>query len=183
MKSLSGQLLVAAPELPDINFYQSVVLLIHHDDEGAFGLVLNRPMENSIKEIWSVVADTSCDIEQPINLGGPVSGPLMALHTNAEYSETEILPGVYMATQKDSLNAIVQQPELPFRIFNGYAGWASGQLESELQAGGWMLIPAKYDYIFDDSDSLWKRVSQDIGKHVTDTLLDIWTVPDDPSMN
>jgi putative transcriptional regulator len=183
MDSLQGHLIVASPRLPDANFYRSVVLIIHHDDQGAFGVVLNRPTDNTVGEIWEMIADRPCESEQPINLGGPVAGPLMALHGDKACSENEILPGVHFATHKDNLNRIVHQSKRPFRIFSGYAGWAAGQLENELEVGGWMTLQASSDYVFADADSLWKRVSQDIGTQITMPLLGKARSPEDPSSN
>jgi putative transcriptional regulator len=184
MKSLHAHLLVAAPQLPDPNFYRTVVLMIQHDEDGAFGVVLNRPSDITIGEIWEQVAHKPCDSLDPINLGGPVEGPLMAIHTQESYSENEILPGVFLAMQKEYLNKIVQQKDRPFRLFSGYAGWAGGQLENELEVGGWLTTPATYDYIFRHPDDLWKQVASDIGNDILfSTQKHKRPLPDDPSLN
>ncbi len=183
MTSLAGHLLVASPRLPDENFYRTVVLIIHHNEQGAIGVVLNRPTGSTIREVWDALSDEPCECDEPINVGGPVSGPLMAIHTNADCSETEILPGVFFATHRDRLNEIVRETDLPFRIYNGYSGWAPGQLENELKAGGWMVIPATIDYVFGDPDTMWRQASQEIGKEITSLLLHDAAAPDDPSCN
>jgi len=183
MDSLRGYLLIASPRLPDENFYRTVVLIIHHDEQGAFGVVLNRLTDNTVGEIWEMIADQPCDNHQPINLGGPVAGPLMALHTNEAYSENEVLPGIHFATHKDHLNRVVQEPGYTFRIFSGYAGWAAGQLEGELQVGGWMTLPADNDYIFGDTEGMWKKASQQVGETITLPLMRNVDLPDDPSCN
>ena len=183
MRSLSGHLLVASPRLPDENFYRTVVLIIHHDEQGAIGVVLNRPTDSTVREVWESLSDEPCESDEPINVGGPVSGPLMAIHTNAHCSESEILPGVFFATHRDRLNRIVQEPDLPFRIYNGYSGWAPGQLENELKFGGWMVMPATFDYVFGDPDTMWRRASQEIGEQITTELLHDVPMPDDPSCN
>lgn len=183
MDSLRGHLLIASPRLPDSNFYRTVVLIIHHDDQGAFGVVLNRLTDNTVAEIWEMIADQPCDNRQPINLGGPVAGPLMALHTNETCSENEVLPGVHFATHKDHLNRIVRDPGHPFRIFSGYAGWAAGQLEGELQVGGWLTLPADGKYIFGEAEGMWKEASQQVGEAITMPLLGPIDTPDDPSFN
>jgi putative transcriptional regulator len=183
MRSLSGHLLVASPRLPDENFYHSVVLIIHHDEQGAIGVILNRPTESTVHEVWEAFSDEPCDSDQPINVGGPVSGPLMAIHTKESCSENEILPGVYFATHRDRLNQIVREPDLPFRIFSDYSGWAAGQLEGELKAGGWMVMPATFDYIFGDAATMWRKAAQEIGEQITTPLLNDVPTPDDPSCN
>lgn len=183
MDSLRGYLLIASPRLPDANFYRTVVLIIHHDEQGAFGVVLNRLADNTVAEIWEMIADKPCDNPQPINLGGPVAGPLMALHTDEACSENEVLPGIHFATHKDHLNRIVREPKNLFRIFSGYTGWAAGQLEGELQVGGWLTLPANNEYIFGDAEEMWKKASQQVGEAITTPLLGDIDTPDDPSFN
>lgn len=183
MESLRSQLLVAVPQLPDSNFYRTVVLMIQHDDEGAFGVVLNRPTDVMIGDVWEQIADEPCDRLEPINMGGPVEGPLIAIHTEAEYSESEILPGVHVATQKDSLDELVRHDDKPFRLFSGYSGWAGGQLEGELEVGGWLTTPATYDYVFGEPDDMWKRVASDIGGEILFPGQAPHQTPDDPIVN
>ncbi len=184
MKKLQSQLLIADPHLPDSNFFRSVVLMIKHDDEGAFGVVLNRPSDVRLKDVWGQLSDQPCQCNDLINLGGPVDGPLLALHTHPLFSESEVLPGVFVATQKVNLDAVVAQSEYPFKIFSGYSGWGTGQLESELEAGGWLSLPANYDHIFEMSTSnLWRYVTGEIGRQIILPGIDHEQIPDDPSVN
>lgn len=183
MNSLKAQLLIAVPQLPDSNFFRTVVLMIQHDEEGALGVVLNRPTEVTIADIWEDIADEECDSDEPISVGGPVEGPLIAVHTDESRSENEIIPGVYVATERDNLNELVQQNKHPVRLFTGYSGWGVGQLEGELEAGGWLTAPAKAEYIFYDGDDLWKEVTHGIGRNILEHGLQIASIPDDPSMN
>ena len=183
MRSLQGHLLVASPRLPDVNFYRTVVLIIHHDDQGAFGIVLNRPTESTINEIWDDLAETPGDSTEAVNSGGPVEGPLMAIHTNQSHGENEIIPGVHFAAHKDHLNQLVRESETDYRIYSGYSGWAADQLEGELEFGGWMVMPARRDVIFSDPETMWENAAQEIGEDVTGELLSSATVPKDPACN
>lgn len=183
MDSLRSHLLVASPQLPDPNFNRSVVLLLHHDDDGAFGVILNRPLPSTVGEIWELITNEPCDDPQPVLLGGPVEGPLMALHTQPDCSEREILPGVHFATDKEHLHRIVGHRERPYRLISGYSGWSGGQLEGELKAGGWMTLPATFDYIFASDDDLWKTVAQRIGEGIVRHLLTRSQLPEEPSLN
>ena len=79
MNSLQGHLLVASPHLPDPNFYRSVVLIIEHNEESATGLVLNRPGPHTIQEIWPEFSEGLCASTKAIRIGGPLSGPLLAV--------------------------------------------------------------------------------------------------------
>ena len=182
MDSLKGHFLIASPHLVDPNFVRTVVLLVEHNENGAFGVVLNRPSERSVQEIWDEVAEVPCDCLEPINVGGPVLGPLLALHTQPMYSETEVVPGVFVATQRDHLDHIVRQDE-PFRVFSGYSGWGAGQLEAELKQGGWITMAADRRYVFAPADDLWHQASQAIARDVLISTLKIRHVPEDPSLN
>ena len=184
MKSYQGQLLVASPHLPDPNFRRTVVLLLKHNEQGAFGVVLNRPSSNTIQDFWQMVSDQPCESDQVINVGGPLHGPLMAIHTQESWSEDEIFQGVYFATHKDNLGNILTQSEQPFRIFSGYAGWGEGQLENELTAGGWLLTPATFQYLFQlEPPDAWQKIIKDIGDAIILPALKIKHPPSDPSLN
>jgi putative transcriptional regulator len=183
MQSLSGFFLVASPHLADTNFYRSVVLMIQHNEQGAFGVVLNRPSTNTVADLWKLIAQDACDNREPVYVGGPVAGPLVAIHGDAARSELEITPGVFFASQKDTIVEIVTRPEGPFRLFVGYAGWGGGQLEGELEAGGWLSEKATAADVFSDAADLWNRVARRIGLEILMPAIKRPIVPDDPSMN
>src|SRR5262245_24601708 len=183
MKSLQGHFLIASPHLADSKFYKGVVLMIKHDDEGALGLILNRPTENTVAEVWKMVGEESVDCPHPIFLGGPVNGPLVALHRMKSAAEAEVLPGIYFAAHKDKLQKLIHQTSKPFRFFTGYAGWAGGQLESELTAGGWLTSKASKKLIFQDAGDLWEQVTRTIGETILNKAIKVKHVPENPSLN
>ena len=183
MNFLKGQILVAAPQLTDPNFNRTVVFLIEHDENGAFGVVLNRPSARTVDDVWAELDHSPCECKQAINVGGPILGPILALHVDASLAEAEILPGVYLAAHRDNLNQLVQQPGATFRLFSGYSGWGGGQLENELKQGGWIATVASDGYIFDTANDLWRRVGKDITRNVLDGAIKIKHFPDDPSLN
>jgi putative transcriptional regulator len=184
MDSLQGHFLVASPHLPDPNFARTVVLLIEHHAQGAMGLVLNRPSATSLRTLWQQVEDSPCQSEQCVCVGGPVQGPVVALHGHREFSEVEVLPGVHVATQRHNIRGLVQFNEPPFRIFTGYAGWGAGQLEEELNLGGWLTIEATVDMVFtNDLAGLWQFALNLSGREFLRDTLGIDNFPDDPSVN
>jgi putative transcriptional regulator len=183
MKSLQGHFLIASPHLADSNFYKGVVLMIKHDEEGAFGLILNRPTENTVGDVLKMVGVEDIECPSPIFLGGPVRGPLVALHRMKAAAEAEVLPGVYFAADRDKLQKLVQQTSKPFRFFMGYAGWAGGQLEDELTAGGWLTAKANKTLVFRNADDLWEQVTRTIGENILSKAVKVKHVPDDPSLN
>ncbi len=197
MKSLQGKLLVASPHLGDGNFFRSVVLLVKHDAEGAFGLILNRPLNSTLHEVWEAIQKEAAETgepadlpledlqhgEQPIYVGGPVEGPLVAVHGLRKYSEAQVMSGVYFAAHKDFLRKVVTQTKKPFRVFSGYAGWGAGQLEGELQAGGWLLAAATKEMIFYEGDDLWEQVVQGIAEQILSPAARTKHIPPDASLN
>ena len=111
-ESLRGHLLIASPKLVDPNFHRTVVLMIQHTDDGALGLVLNRSTGKLLQNIWSEISEKPCDGELVLHLGGPVPGPLMALHTAEWLSDSEVLPGVFFhrGPRKDRGDRRPQRP-------------------------------------------------------------------------
>jgi putative transcriptional regulator len=182
-KSLAGHFLVASRYLRDPNFAQAVVLMIHHNDEGAMGVVINRPSDKSIREVWEMIGNDPCDCDDSIYVGGPVPGPIVAVHAQEDFSEHQVLPGLFVSTHRDALDLIVRKVDQPVRLYSGHAGWGSGQLEGELEAGGWLFTHATKDDVFADHETIWKTVTQRIGLEIMAPELDFAQVPPDPSLN
>ncbi|HEX4792994.1 MAG TPA: YqgE/AlgH family protein, partial [Humisphaera sp.] len=113
MNSLQGHLLIASPQLADPNFARSVVLIVQHNESGALGLILNRPLETNLQSVWEQVSDVPCFVDQPLHQGGPCEGPLMVLHGDESLSEMSLLPGVYWSTDKDSVEQLVSHNSTP----------------------------------------------------------------------
>lgn len=183
MSSLQGHLLIASPRLLDPNFRRTVVLLVQHTEQGALGLILNRPTSVPIRQAWQQVSQLPCQVEEVLRLGGPVEGPLMALHTRPNLSESEVLPGVYFAVEPKHLTPLVTEPSGPARFYVGYAGWGAGQLESELSEGSWLTPEATPAHVFDNGEDLWERVTREIAATTVYSSLNIKHVPTDPSLN
>lgn len=163
MKSLKGQLLIASPRLLDPNFVQTVVLMVQHDENGALGLVLNRPTELKLRQAWEQVSQDTCERDDSLYVGGPCEGVLMALHPFEEISQIEVLPGLHFATETDNIKWLVQQADATqIRFFVGYAGWSPGQLENELEGGSWLVMPATVERIFAKEETLWPRAKREI---------------------
>jgi putative transcriptional regulator len=183
MNSLQGQLLVASPRMGDPNFAKTVVLMVQHNEEGAVGLVLNRPTENTIQDLWNEISDEPCQRDDRVNMGGPVSGPIIALHKIKQLGEAQIPRGVYIASNRQHLSKLVQNTSGPFRLFIGHAGWGKGQLEDEMQEGAWLTLPASSEHVFSDDEDLWTSVLKQIGKRFYGDVLGVKHVPDDPARN
>lgn len=173
MESLTGQLLIASPTLEDA-FKRAVVLIVEHNPEGAFGLVLNRPSDSTVGEASHELAEL-IGAEHVLHIGGPVQpSAVTAIGEHADPGEaSKLIVGKVGMVDLDA------PPELQrLRVFAGYAGWGVGQLEDELQAEAWMTEPAHPDDPFDDGD-LWARVLKRKG----DEFALLARMPSDPSMN
>jgi len=154
MKSLAGSFLIAKTTLRDAFFGQTVVLLLQHNEDGAFGLVLNRPVKAPDKNMH-------------IFFGGPCEAPgLLMLHGHrnwvAKHAEhTEVIDGVYLG-DAEAMQRVTEGEEegpLRYRIFKGYSGWGPDQLESELVQGSWAIVPASSELVFDTPhQELWQRL-------------------------
>jgi putative transcriptional regulator len=183
MESLEGQLLVASPQLADPNFARTLVLLIQHNQEGALGVVVNRPLSKTIQELWREVGSAPCHSRQPVYVGGPVPGPLMSLHTRPKLAEAEPAPGVFFAAKKQHLDELVLTEEPAYKVFVGHAGWGAGQLESELHQGAWRTLPAVAEYVFSTDDMLWETVFRQLGHSLLKSMLNMKELPPDPTVN
>jgi putative transcriptional regulator len=184
MSSFKGKLLVASPQMGDENFNQTVVLMLQHSEQGALGVVLNRPSGRSVAEVWEMVGQSECESDEPVYVGGPVTGPLIAVHTNDLYSEEKIFQGVFFAAQRNYLEQVVADGGDRYKLFSGYAGWGPGQLEQEVSAGAWYALAASYDFVFNaDEQELWQTAVRQVGRSFLSETLHIAHVPDDPSLN
>jgi putative transcriptional regulator len=181
-KSLQGHLLIAAAELRDPNFFHSVVLLVQHTDEGALGLILNRPSETSLQDVWGKISETTCESTEVLHMGGPCPGPLVTLHSQGLPGEVEVLPGVFFSAASEKLEQLVAEQQ-GVRFFVGYAGWGGGQLESEMKEGSWRTLAATQDHIFLPEAELWERVTRQAADAALLSTLRIKHIPADPRLN
>ena len=158
--NLTNQFLIAMPGMVDGNFAGTVVYLCEHNDKGALGLVINRPIDINLKHLFEKV-DLSLargDLaERPVYLGGPVQTERgFVLHESLDdegghYNSTlKIEGGLEMTTSRDVLEALSNGAG-PRKVFItlGYSGWTAGQLEEEISRNGWLNVDADPDVIFD----------------------------------
>ncbi len=180
MDSARGQLLIAGPSLSDPNFWRTVVLIVEHSDDGALGLVLNRPSETTVGETVSEL-ESLLDLDDPLYIGGPVQPS--ALIVLAEFDDTESAAliafediGVLGGDAAEGTPPPVRRG----RAFVGHAGWGPGQLDSELERGDWILEPAEREDAFTQSpQELWPAVlTRKGGSYAL-----VARMPPDPSVN
>jgi putative transcriptional regulator len=183
MESLRGKLLLAGPVLKDPNFDRTVVFIAEHSDDGAMGLVLNRPSEAPVVDAipdltW--VAETGNEL---VYVGGPVApNGVIVLAEWDDPSQAVVLVGDDLGfvpgdvEDTDALAAAVRRA----RVYAGHAGWGPGQLEDELAEEAWIVeSPLRHELFSDDPEGLWSAVLRRKGREFA--LLS--TMPPDPSLN
>ncbi len=158
-----GKFLVASRDIADPHFARTVVLLIHYDEGGGMGVVINRPTPVTLATVLPDLAELK-GRQDPVYVGGPVaSDRLLVLLRSSEQPERaqSVFDDVYisgsMATLRDALGD--PRPSVRFHAFAGYAGWGVGQLDAEVARGDWHVMPADAGSIFDPSPaSVWDKL-------------------------
>jgi putative transcriptional regulator len=174
--SLQGQLLISSPLLHDPNFRRTVVLMTHHDEEGAMGLVLSRPSEIRVSDAVPELAELPGD--ELVYVGGPVQPEAVVVLVEHELEPELPIVGNIAFMQADA--DVDELDSVRARVFAGYSGWGPGQLEGELEESSWIVVPAEPDDAFaPDPDELWRTVlHRKGGKFAL-----IATMPYDPKLN
>ena len=181
-------LLLAMPQVLDPFFHQAVVLLVHHDDEGSVGFIVNRPTELPIEDIldgmeihWQGAKDATAFF------GGPVQSQMgTILFRDRSLDDAELLrrhhyrgpAGIRIGQQLEDLDRLAQNPPEHFRLLLGYAGWGAGQLMDEIVRNDWLTAPVSEDLLFsDNTEELWESALRSVG--LDPASLPSWTLPDD----
>lgn len=183
MRLREGCFLIASPTLRDPNFARTVVLLCEHGEHGSLGLVVNRPTEHSVSDAISGVPENAT---QPLFWGGPVQQHVVLVlhrHRFDAPDGEEIADGMALGGDSDVLMQILESTPnaaSQVRVFSGYAGWGSGQLEAEMEEHSWIVRPGTARLVFDvDPESVWSESLIELGPryaHLT-------TMPLDPRVN
>lgn len=174
MDSLAGSLLVATPILLDPHFYRTVILLLQHDEEGCVGVVLNRPTEEAVADHLPEWAER-VSAPAKVYYGGPVEPAVaIGLALSPDGMPTGV-PGLTLIDLTVSPDRDVQ----PVRIYSGYSGWGTDQLEMEISTGSWYVVQASPDDPFDADGGQWRRVL----RRQPGFLSVVSTFPDDVEMN
>lgn len=160
----TGRLLVASRSLGDPNFAQTVVLLVHYDEKGVLGLVLNRRSDVPLSRVLDLKA--AKDRSDPVYLGGPVGlSAVFALYKSlAKIKGAEHIFGeIYLISGKDLFEKILSAQPDPgvLHVYLGYAGWTQDQLKHEVQSGAWYVFPPDTAAVFNSTpESLWSQMIQ-----------------------
>lgn len=182
LKPTKGKILISEPFLVDYYFKRSVVLLAEHNEEGTFGLVLNKPVDMKISDI----IEGFPDFDAPVYLGGPVNTDnLYFIHSKGQVIEgsMEIIPGISWGgeiEQVKELIALGQISSSEIKFFVGYAGWVSKQLDAELEKNSWLVSEIKAKEVMSSlTEGFWNISVENMGSEYS-----YWNnFPSDPVLN
>lgn len=181
-KPQAGMLLIANAEMRDQNFRRTVLLLCEHNENGTFGLILNRPLELGMLEVM----DDYSGENFLLSWGGPVqTNTIHVLHRygNLVGDCTQIVDGVFWGGDYEQIKSLIETKQVEpagFKFYLGYAGWGEGQLENEMDGNSWYLAAADAYTVFqEDVERMWSRV---LRKKGGDYAI-VATFPQDPQMN
>jgi len=164
--TLEGRALLASPFLDDPNFARSVVYMVRHTPEDAYGLIVNRPTDHLITEVIQNAMDCQLDRKGWLYAGGPVDGPLIALHDQADLADLQCCEGLFLTTNGARMLTLLERSHSKLKLFDGISGWGAGQLESERATGSWLVTDIANADILEGADDLWQRLLHGVGHQI-----------------
>ncbi len=181
LKPKQGSILISEPSLRDFYFRQSVVLLAEHNEEGSFGVIVNKPIEARLKDIIKGFPPYNL----PVYLGGPVkTDSIFFIHTRDDIDQSmPIMQGLYWGGDLEAIGKMLKSKVMlpgEIRFFVGYSGWSSNQLDRELKEKSWVLSQTTVNEIINDPpETLWSNYLKNMGQEYA-----IWAnFPADPAYN
>lgn len=158
MEPAVGRLLVADRRMRDPRFAKSVILLIRYEEKGALGLIVNKPSDTKLADLLPEAEELK-DREDPVYVGGPVArdGMMLMLRSDDPPDQANhVFADIYVSPSRDVLDQLIAADNRDFRTYIGYAGWAAGQLESEIERQDWHVLPSDPDMVFaEEPESVW----------------------------
>jgi putative transcriptional regulator len=183
MKSLQGHFLLATAHQHDPSFVGAVILVVGHTQRAAFGVIMNDATERHSR-LQQRHSRRRPREKAGFCFGGPVTGPLMAVHTKASLGERQLLPGVFFSAKEHNVLPLMRQAKHPCKVFTGYAGWGPGQLDYEVEQSIWRVVPATPEQIFSDGRDLWEQLARQVSRMQLRTIFNIKKhIPADPLLN
>lgn len=163
LKPAAGRILISVPFFNDLFFNRAVVLLTDYSEESAAGLILNRMTDATVNEIVP-----SIRVKEKVHFGGPVMSDLLfGIHNHHSSKEPPLLENLYVGYD-EILLALIENatiPQLKYKFFVGYAGWAPGQLEEEMENGMWIVGQESADFIFNTPyGEIWNAAVRNLGE-------------------
>ncbi|EMF81827.1 hypothetical protein LEP1GSC188_0935 [Leptospira weilii serovar Topaz str. LT2116] len=179
-ETYNGKILISNSSIVMDYFNQTVILMVEHDNQGAFGLILNKKQKVSIGDVIQGIPD-HVSRTLPIYSGGPVDLTFISvLHEDNKISQPgiEVIPGLYLARSYDTLLELLKSTS-KFHVYQGYSGWSAGQLETEMGRKSWVIHEATKDFVLNqDPETTWREALKSKGgiykyfvEHTKDPML------------
>ena len=159
-------LLIASPQMKDPFFEETVVLLWQHDEDGAIGVVINRPIDRTLDEVLFLPDGTELAAQSRVSWGGPVEMSSATVVTTGAVDDDEgwALPGGLSVTRSQTALDLLLQRQDPVLLCLGYAGWGPGQLDDELEKGGWLYTDLQAALVFPEgTDTVYANALATLG--------------------
>ncbi len=182
-QALQGHLLVASRGLEGTPFGRTVILILQQNDEGIFGVILNRAADSKIAAEWQKNVNSPQHVLEHLYCGGPLGGPVFAVHHDNNLGEIQVSDDLFVSTSTESLDRLFVGPEQPYRVFLGLAGWKLDQLKGELQRGLWYLLDRDELDVVEATDRLWERCLLRYGRSRLWEILGCEEIPANPNLN
>ena len=182
-RTLKGNCLLAAPSLDDPNFFRSVVLMIQHTEEHSVGLILNRPTNFSLHKVVSMICEEKCVHEGHLFCGGPVDGPMLALHDQEGIGGQVCFEGLKICSDQNELIKLFRSKEAKLKLFDGLSAWGPDQLEEELETGSWLITDIDVEEALSLDTKIWEILVRRIGQNILSADEKISGYPSDPELN
>ena len=187
---MQGYLLVAAPDCGDANLANTVCMVVHHSRQGAIGVFLNRELDAEAPGLWEQLGGNDEHYSKALmHLGGPNSGPVIAVHSHQELAEFTSARGVYFAAQVENLRALLSlatqnsDTQQAVKIIVGQANWEAGELEEQYSSGWWLPLPVSSKVVFADKHTMWRQAMREIGNKYIAALAGCTTPPPSELLN
>lgn len=154
---MKNKVILATPKIKDEVFRKSLILIVKEYSNSHMGLILNRPMNETIKDFWKTSGySTEISGKNNVKLGGPLFGSLMLLHKCKKYSDYEVMTDVYLSVHVSNVEkALNNSRDKPYEMFIGYCAWIQMQLENEIQRGSWWVLDPTEYMIFGNDENVW----------------------------
>lgn len=182
-RTLQGNCLLASPFMDDPHFFRSAVLTVQHADDHSMGLILNRPTHFSLHKVVSMICEEKCVHEGLLYCGGPVDGPLLALHDQDQIGGSVCFDSLKICTEQSELIKLFRTKGARLKLFDGLSAWGPGQLEDELETGSWLVTDIDADEALSFEEDLWESLIRRIGFNVLSVDDKIADRPSNPEWN
>jgi len=184
--SLAGYLMVASSGVQDPIYARSVCIVVEHTRERSVGIMLNRRLAMKTDGLWNELLKgegVSVNPASHINFGGPLDGPLLAIHNDEELAEGGNNQGVFLSAHTETLKKLALATPTQCRLFIGNIVWASTKLESEIVNGDWHVLPAIPELVFCNEQTMWQNAIHAVADCIISSITGIEPGLQNPERN